>query len=125
MDFGLSEDQQLLDETIRKFLREQVPITRVREIRDACEEKPETSCPNDRAIWAQLAELGVTGILIPEAQGGSELSLLDAVLVSQSLGFAATPAPFITSSVMTATALGAVGGSDAEAWLGGIAGGDN
>ncbi len=124
MDFGLSEDQQLLEETIRKFLREQVPITRVREIRDACEKDRETGCPNDRGIWSQLAELGVTGILIPEAQGGSELSLLDAALVSQSLGYSATPAPFLTSSVMTATALGAVGGAEAEAWLGGIAGGD-
>jgi hypothetical protein len=92
VDFGLSEDQQLLEETVRKFLREQVPITRVREIRDACEEDRETGCPNDRAIWGQLAELGVTGILVPEAQGGSELSLLDAALVS-------LPGPYLDRSL--------------------------
>ena len=34
MDFGLSEDQQLLDETIRRYLAERVPIMRVRELRD-------------------------------------------------------------------------------------------
>lgn len=124
MDFGLSEEQQLLEETIRSFLRDQVPITRVREIRDACEEDRERGCPNDREIWAQLAKLGVTGILIPEAQGGSDLSLLDAALVSQSLGYSATPAAFLTSSVMVPTALGVVGGAEVDAWLAGIAGGD-
>jgi len=66
----------------------------------------------------------VTGILIPEAQGGSELSLLDAALVSQALGYSATPSPFLSSSVMTVTALRAVGGAEAETWLGGIASGD-
>ena len=116
MDFGLSEDQLLLEETIRSFLKDQVPITRVRELRDA-------SCPNDRAIWKQLAEIGVTGILIPEEHGGSALALLDAALVSQSLGYSVTPAPFLTSAVMVPVALGAAGG-DTGAWLGGIAAGD-
>ena len=124
MDFGLSEDQQLLQETINSFLADQVPITRVREIRDACEADIEGGCPNDRAIWNNLAELGVTGVLVPEAQGGSGLALLDAALVSQSLGHAVTPTPFVTSAVMVPVALTAVGGAEAEAWLGGIASGD-
>ena len=124
MDFGLSEDQQMLEETVRSFLRDQVPITRVRDIRDACEKDREGGCPNDRAIWSQLAELGVTGILVPEAQGGSGLALLDAAIVAQSLGYAATPTQFITSAVMVPVALGAVGGSEAEGWLAGIAGGE-
>ena len=69
MDFGLSEDQLLLDKTVRSFLSDQVPIERVRELR-------EKDCPNDRSIWSALAELGVTGVLVPELQGGSELALL-------------------------------------------------
>ena len=52
MDFGLSDDQRLLEETIRSFLADQVPITRVRELRGK-------DCPNDRSIWRQLAELGI------------------------------------------------------------------
>ena len=91
MDFGLSEDQRLLEETLRSFLADQVPITRVRELREA-------SCPNDRSLWKTLAELGMTGVLIPEEHGGSGLSLLDASLVAQSLGHAATPAPFLSSA---------------------------
>ena len=84
MDFGLSEDQLLLEQTVRRFLAEEVPIERVRELR-------EKDCPTDRAIWSALAELGVAGVLVPEAQGGSGLSLLDAVLISQALGRASSP----------------------------------
>jgi len=117
MDFGLSEDQLLLEATVRGFLRDRVPITRVRELR-------EEPCPNDRAIWNELAELGMTGILVPEENGGSGLALLDAALVSQSLGYAGTPAPFLSSAVMVPVALAALGGSQAATWLGGIAGGE-
>jgi alkylation response protein AidB-like acyl-CoA dehydrogenase len=117
MDFGLSEDQLMLEQTVRSFLTDKVPIERVRELR-------EKNCPNDPAIWTALAELGITGVLVPEAQGGSELALLDAVIVAQALGHAATPTPFLASSVMAATALAAIGGSEAEHWLSGIASGD-
>jgi alkylation response protein AidB-like acyl-CoA dehydrogenase len=118
MDFGLSEDQQLLYDTVRSFLAARIPIARVRELE-------ERDSPNDREVWQGLAELGVAGILVPEKQGGSELTLLDAALVSQALGHAATPSPFLSTSVMTTVALRELGGgSRAEAWLGGIAGGE-
>lgn len=117
MDFGLSEDQVLLNETVRSFLADKVPITRVRELRDE-------ACPNDRAIWKQLAELGVTGILTPEGCGGSDLSLLDAALVSQALGYAVTPTPFLSSGVMVPVALRALEGPQVGDWLGGLAGGE-
>jgi len=116
VDFGLSEDQVLLEQTVRSFLADQVPIERVRELRDK-------DCPNDRAIWTALAELGVTGVLVPEAQGGSGLALLDAALVSQALGHAATPTPFLASAVMAPVALTALGGAEAESCLAGIASG--
>jgi alkylation response protein AidB-like acyl-CoA dehydrogenase len=107
----------MLESTIDGFLKERVPISRVRELRDE-------SCPNDREVWKELAELGVTGILIPEAQGGIEFTLLDAALVSQALGYAVTPTPFLTSGVMVPIALGAVDVDDAGGWLAGIAGGE-
>jgi alkylation response protein AidB-like acyl-CoA dehydrogenase len=117
MDFGLSEEQLLLEETVRGFLADRVPITRVREVRDE-------DCPNNREIWKELAELGTAGILVPEAQGGSGLSLLDAALVAQAIGHAVTPCPFLSSAVMVPVALTALGGDRAEAWLGGIGTGD-
>ncbi|MDH3212927.1 MAG: acyl-CoA/acyl-ACP dehydrogenase, partial [Myxococcales bacterium] len=117
MDFGLSEDQLLLEETVRGFLKDRVPITRVRALRDE-------DCPNDRKLWRELAELGMTGIVIPEERGGSALTLLDAALVSQALGYSVTPAPFLGSAVMVPVALGALEGPQIGAWLGGIAGGE-
>ena len=116
MDFGLSEDQQLLEQTVRSYLADQISIERVRELRDK-------DRPYDRAIWSALAELGMTGILVPEAQGGSGLALLDAAIVAQALGHAATPTPFLASAIMAPSALVAVGGSEAEGWLAGIASG--
>jgi alkylation response protein AidB-like acyl-CoA dehydrogenase len=118
MDFGLSEDQALLEDTVRSFLADRVPITRVRELRDA-------TCPNDRGIWKEFAEIGMTGVLVPEAQGGSALSLLDAALVSQSLGHAATPMPFLSSAVMAPVALSALAGEQVPGWLAEIATGQS
>lgn len=117
MDFGLSDDQKLLEETVRGYLADQVPITRVRELRGE-------DCPNDRAIWKGLAELGVTGILIPEQSGGSDLSLLDASIVAQALGHAVTPSPFLSSSVLVPVALRGLDTPEVGAWLSGIATGD-
>jgi alkylation response protein AidB-like acyl-CoA dehydrogenase len=117
MDFGLSDDQKLLESSVRGWLREHVPIARVRELRDA-------DCPNDRAIWRGLAELGAAGILVPESFGGSGLALLDAALVAQSLGHAVTPSPFLGTSVVAPVALTALPGADAKSWLEGIAAGE-
>jgi alkylation response protein AidB-like acyl-CoA dehydrogenase len=117
MDFGLSDDQKLLEETMRSFLADQVPIERVRSLRDE-------ACPLDRSIWRSLAELGVTGILVPEEQGGSELGLLDAVVVAQALGHAVTPTAFLSSAVMAPVALTNLGGAEADGWLTGIASGE-
>jgi alkylation response protein AidB-like acyl-CoA dehydrogenase len=117
MDFGLSEDQLLLEETVRAFLADQVPITRIRELRAE-------DCPNDPGIWKALAELGMTGVLIPEAQGGSELALLDAAIVAQALGHAVTPSAFIGSAIMVPIALRDLEHPAIDGWLAGIATGD-
>jgi len=118
MDFGLSEDQQLLCDTVSGFLGDQIPIERVRELEEG-------DNPNDREVWQGLAELGVAGILVPEQHGGSDLALLDAALVSEALGYAATPSPFLGTSVMATTVLRELGpGPEVDSWLGGIAGGE-
>jgi len=117
MDFGLSEDQKLLDESVGRFLAEQVGTDRIRALR-------EKGVRNDRAIWGALAELGVTGILVPEAQGGSELSLLDAAVVAQALGHAAAPTAYLGAAIMAPVALRAADLAGKEAWLEGIASGE-
>jgi alkylation response protein AidB-like acyl-CoA dehydrogenase len=117
MDFGLSEDQLLLKETLKRFLAERCPTTRVREIM-------ENDSGHDGALWKDLCELGVAGVTIPAAYGGLEHELLDLALVAEELGYAATPGPFLGNAMAT---VALVEGGDAalrERWLPVIASGD-
>jgi alkylation response protein AidB-like acyl-CoA dehydrogenase len=102
MDFGLSEEQRLLEQTLRRFLATELPIARVREIMAG-------EAGHDGKLWRALAELGVAGILVPEAQGGGGLGMLDAAVAMQSLAHAAAPAPFLGTSVMAAVAFASAG----------------
>src|SRR5881628_3177127 len=116
MDFGLSEDQLLLKETIRRYLESECPTTRVRAIM-------ESGAGHDPNLWAGLAQLGVPGLYVPAAHGGSGLELLDVALAAEELGWACTPGPFLACALATA-ALVASGNNEAMArWLPGIAGG--
>jgi alkylation response protein AidB-like acyl-CoA dehydrogenase len=88
MDFGLSEEQEMLQETVRGFVQNECPTTRLRELFDAGE-------GHDPALWAGLVEMGVAGLIIPEEHGGAGLEVLDLALVSEILGEAALPGPFL------------------------------
>ncbi len=100
MDFGLSEEQRLLQDTIRKLLADAFPTTRAREI-------SKTESAHDASLWKQLAENGALGALIPERHGGSELSFLDAMLISEEVGRAAGPGAYAATAIMAAVAVGA------------------
>ena len=118
MDFGLSEEQQLLAETLGRYLDESVSPSRVREIASS-------ESGHAGEVWKALAEMGIAGILIDEEYGGSGLGLLDAVVASEVFGYHATPAPFL-STAMASVALMRGGSSDAcKRWLPQIAGGEN
>ena len=97
MDFCLSDEQRLLQETVRRYLEEHLPIPRVREI-------IESEGAHDRDTWRKLAELGVAGVLVPERHGGSALGTLDAALASEVIGWGVAPTPFLSTSVLAPTA---------------------
>jgi alkylation response protein AidB-like acyl-CoA dehydrogenase len=102
MDFGLSEEQRLLESNLRRYLETERPVARVREVMATPEAR-------DDALWRALAEMGVLGVLVPEEEGGSGLGLLDAVVAAQVLGRCIATAPFLGSAVMAATALTSAG----------------
>jgi alkylation response protein AidB-like acyl-CoA dehydrogenase len=111
MDFGLSEEQRLLEESLRRFLEESAPTSRVREI-------AASPAGHEPGLWQALAELGVAGILIPEKHGGSGLGLLDAAIAGWTLGAAAAPVPFLSCAVMAPVAIGTAGTpAQQEEWL--------
>jgi alkylation response protein AidB-like acyl-CoA dehydrogenase len=92
MDFGLSEEQEMLQETIRGFAQNECPTTRLRELFDE-------GSGYDPALWSALAEMGVTGLIVPEVHGGAGMELLDLALVAEVLGEAALPGPFLGHSL--------------------------
>ncbi|HEY8698979.1 MAG TPA: acyl-CoA dehydrogenase family protein [Rhizomicrobium sp.] len=97
MEFALSSDQTMLQESLERTLARICPLERVREAAEAKEPA--------RDVWDALVELGVPGMLIPEAFGGAGLNLLDAALVSEMLGRHVAPVPFIGSCVLAPLAL--------------------
>jgi alkylation response protein AidB-like acyl-CoA dehydrogenase len=117
MDFGLSEDQLLLKDTVKRFLAERCPTTRVREIM-------ESPSGHDETLWQGLAELGVAGIVVPEEHGGLGHELLDLALVAEELGYAATPGPFLGSAMATVALVEGAEASLQERWLPRLASGE-
>ena len=103
MEFGLTADQKMMQDSINRTLERVCPLERVRKAVDG-------SAPD---VLKAIAELGVTGILIPEEFGGLGLALLDAALAAEALGRHVAPVPFVASSVMAPLAI--VGaGSEAQ-----------
>ena len=84
MDLDLSEEQEMLRDMVRGVCAEYSPMDTVRELED-----DPTGYPAD--LWKQFAEGGICGILIPEAHGGSDQSILDAAVVYEELGRALAP----------------------------------
>ncbi len=118
MEFGLSSDQQMLKDSIDRYLADHAGLTKARGFATS-------SSSRDDGLRRALAELGVCGLIIDEAHGGVGLRLLDAALVAESLGHYIAPAPFVANSVMAPLALMRAG-SDAQKqnWLPRIAAGE-
>jgi alkylation response protein AidB-like acyl-CoA dehydrogenase len=118
MEFGLGEQQRLLDDSLRALLADRLPLETLREIAEAGQ-------GGNDDLGQSLAELGLPGLLIPEALGGAGFGLLDAAVAAEALGFAATPTPYLASAVMAPRAL-AESASEAQqqAWLPRIASGE-
>jgi len=111
MDFGLSDDQGLFLQALRGWLTGQVPLPRVRAVMESRE-------GHDAKILAGLAEQGVCGIVIPEADGGTGLGLLDAAIAAVELGRAAMPISFHSACVAAPMAISLSSNAEAKKrWL--------
>lgn len=117
MDFGLSADQVLFQTTLRRFLAEKCPTTRVRTIM-------ETETAHDPDLWRDLAALGVTGLLVPVEYGGSGQELLDLALAAEELGYACTPGPFLGHALATVCVLEGASEVQKKNWLPAMASGE-
>jgi alkylation response protein AidB-like acyl-CoA dehydrogenase len=116
----LTEEQSMLRDAAREWVREKAPVAAFRKVRD-------TSAPlgYDPAAFAEMVEMGWAGVVIPEAYGGSEFGYLSLGLVLEEMGKTLTASPILASALAAASAL-AMGGSDAQKaeWLPKIASGE-
>jgi alkylation response protein AidB-like acyl-CoA dehydrogenase len=114
MDFGFSEEQELLRSEVRKFLDQNASMEEVRRI-------VETPLGYDKQLWARMAELGWVGLTVPEEHGGAGLDLVTLLVVLEETGRSLFPSPLI-STVLAATAIERLGSSEQQQrWLPGLA----
>jgi len=106
MDFRPSPAQQILISTARAFLRQHCPP-------ELAQRLALDARGFDETLWRRMAELGWPGLLIPLELGGSGGSLLDVILLTEEMGRAALPGPFVPSAVV-ATSLVLAAGSPAQ-----------
>jgi alkylation response protein AidB-like acyl-CoA dehydrogenase len=114
----LTDDQKMLRETAASFLAEEGAVEKqLRHLRD-------TGCTDGygTALWKQFGELGLTGICIPEDQGGLGLGVVETALVLEEIGRNLTPSPFLTTAVVAARTI--EGTAHAERWFPGILSGE-
>jgi len=98
MRFAFTEDQLLFAEGLRDMLSKECPPSRVRAVWD-------DGSGHDPALWAQLAEMGVLSMLVPESAGGMGGTEVDLVLLLEELGRAAVPGPVLETAAVVAPAL--------------------
>jgi alkylation response protein AidB-like acyl-CoA dehydrogenase len=113
-----SDDQKMLQETAAQFLTEEGGIARqLRHWR-------EIGCSDGfgHGLWKQFAELGLTGICIPQTHGGMALGAIEAALVLEEIGRNLTPSPFLITAVTAARAI--EGSQHADRWYPGILSGE-
>src|SRR6202012_3355456 len=102
----LSEEAQMVRETALDFFRERSPITALRKLRDN-NDKDGFS----RDLWRQMAELGWTGFLVAEDDGGSAFGMTGLAPVMEAAGQKLGASPLVAPALLGASLL-AQGGTD-------------
>jgi len=118
MDLDFTEEHEMLREMVRGVCAEYSPLEVVRALEDDAKGYSDE-------LWKQLVELGLVGVMIPEAYGGQGQSLLEGSIVYEEFGRALAPVPHFQSAILSAGAI-ALAGSEQQkqAWLPGIASGE-
>ena len=83
MYFGLSDEQTMLKDMLKRFLADEFPL-------DVVRQRLSEGCADEQ--WQRTVDLGICGLLVPEEYGGSEVKLLDAQVVAEEMGAAVAPA---------------------------------
>ena len=102
----LTEEQSMLRDAARTWVQDKSPVTAFRKLRDSGNE-----LGYDPKAFAEMAEMGWAGVIIPEAYGGSEFGYLSLGLVLEETGKTLTASPLLSSALAAASAI-VLGGSE-------------
>jgi alkylation response protein AidB-like acyl-CoA dehydrogenase len=108
MALVLNEEQSMLRDSARGLISDKAPVAHLRQLRDA-----EDATGFSRELWKAFADMGFSGLLVPEKFGGSGLGCVEAGVVMEEIGRTLMPSPFLSTAVLAASALSR-GGSAAQ-----------
>lgn len=120
----LNDEQQMLKDMAAEWVRDRMPITALRSLYDHGGGGRSDAIGYDPECWAEMAAMGWTGIIVPEAHGGSDFGYQSLGLILEELGRTLAASPLLSSALGAVTALRL--GGDAvqqERWLPGLADG--
>ena len=119
MAMTYNEDQSMLRDSAHDFMKSEAPVAHLRKYRDM-------DCKDgfSHDLWKQFAEMGFTGILIPEADGGLGMGHIEAGIVLEEIGRNLSPSPFLSTSVVAVEALKAADKAMRDRWFPGILAGE-
>ena len=106
MDFGFSEEQEMMRQSARQFLETECAMTYVRKMMDDDGGYSEEQ-------WKKMADLGWMGLILPETYGGSGLNMVDLVVILEEMGRVVMPGPFYPTVILSGVAID-LGGTTAQ-----------
>jgi alkylation response protein AidB-like acyl-CoA dehydrogenase len=115
MDFDFTDDQESLRDAVRRWVDKGFPFERRHALAKAG--------GATRAVYAELAELGLAGLVVPEAHGGLGQGAVDAMVVCEELGRGLVNAPYVHAALMAPRLLAAAPAALQAGWLPRIADG--
>lgn len=104
MEFVLTEEQQLLQDTAREFVSKNSSLRRIRALRDSGD-----PLGFSRELWTEMAKLGWLGIIFPEEYGGAGLGYTEMMVILEELGRGLMPEPVIANVLLAGSAIAASG----------------
>jgi alkylation response protein AidB-like acyl-CoA dehydrogenase len=118
MDFSITEEQRMLQDTTRRFLASEYGFE--------CRSRVLASEAGwSREVWRQLGELGLLAIELPEEHGGIGADPVRAMLVAQAVGGGLMLEPFLSSALVGTRAIVRLGSAEQRGrWLPGLASGE-
>src|ERR1044071_3245130 len=108
MALVLTEEQSMLRDSARGRIGDKAPASHLRQLRDS-----KDATRFSRQLWRSFAEIGFSGLLVPDEFGGSGLGCVEAGVVMEEIGRTLMPSPFLSTAVLAASALSR-GGSTAQ-----------